>query len=563
MKLQFDSSLDYQRDAIDAVINLFEGGLPQSDIGLTSSLSPTSEQLILDIPQAQPRSKQLAFDLEVLNELCIGNQLYIDPKQLLENLHTIQEQNIIPKSNVLIEPNDIYPFLNFSVEMETGTGKTYVYLRTIFELNQKYSLKKFIIVVPSVAIREGVLSSIDLMREHFNGLYDKVPFDHFIYHSKDLSKVLQFAVSNQIQIMIINIQAFQKDAGDIEDYFTLTEGDRKKLNVIHQEQDKMSGRRPIEYVQATQPIVIIDEPQSVDTTLKSKRAIKNLNPLFCLRYSATHNNFYNLLYNLDPIRAYDLKLVKQIEVASIQSETNFNQVFIRLDSISYAKKAKTPHAKVTIYEDINGFPKEKSLTLKQGTDISQQTNRVGYDGYIVTNICAEKGREHIEFANGKIIELHKAEGGMEDEILKAQIYQTVEEHLKKEKRFKNKGIKVLSLFFIDAVANYRSYDDYGNLNKGKLARLFEEAYQELAQNTSYKGLLSYPVEQLHDGYFSVDKKRGKIVGLKDTSGTTKDDDATYELIMKDKERLLSIDEPLRFIFSHSALKEGWDNPNIF
>lgn len=201
--------------------------------------------------------------------------------------------------------------------METGTGKTYVYLRTLFELNQKYGFKKFIIVVPSVAIREGVLSSITLMRDHFRGLYNNIPFDHFVYSSKDLSKVRQFTTSNEIQIMIINIQAFQKDAGDIENYSQLTEEQQKKLNVIHQERDQMTGRRPIEFVQAARPIVIIDEPQSVDTTAKSRRAIKTLKPLFCLRYSATHLNPYNLLYKLDPIRAYDMGLVKQIEVASI------------------------------------------------------------------------------------------------------------------------------------------------------------------------------------------------------------------------------------------------------
>ena len=214
----------------------------------------------------------------------------------------------------LINQGDTYPFSNFSVEMETGTGKTYVYLRTIFDLNRKYDFKKFIIVVPSVAIREGVLSSIDLMREHFKTLYDNACFDHFVYNSSELSKVRQFAVSNEIQIMIINIQAFQKDAGDVEDYSKLTDEERKRLNVIHIEQDKMSGRRPIEFVQATNPVVIIDEPQSVDNTPKAKQAIKTLSPLFCLRYSATHVNPYNLLYKLDPIRAYDMRLVKQIEV---------------------------------------------------------------------------------------------------------------------------------------------------------------------------------------------------------------------------------------------------------
>ncbi|MCP4579168.1 MAG: type III restriction endonuclease, partial [Deltaproteobacteria bacterium] len=397
----------------------------------------------------------------------------------------------------------------------------------------------------------------------FKGLYENVPFDHFVYNSKDLSKVRQFAVSNEIQIMIINIQAFQKDAGNVDDISTLSEPHRKKLNVIHQEQDKMSGRRPIEYVQTANPIVIMDEPQSVDNTPKAKRAVKTLNPLLCLRYSATHINPYNLLYRLDPIRAYDMRLVKQIEVASIRTDDNFNDAFIRMDRIGYAKDAKTPHAKATILTDKKGVPRIKPITLKQGTDISRQTNRPGYEGYIVTNICAEGGLEHVEFANGKTLELRQEEGGMGDEVLKAQIRQTIEEHFKKEKKFKNKGIKILSLFFIDKVANYRWYDTEGNRHKGKLAEWFEETFREISRKPMYDGLLTQAVGALHDGYFAVDRKKGKVVALKDTSGATKADDEIYELIMKDKERLLSIGEPLRFIFSHSALREGWDNPNIF
>ena len=543
MKLKFDATLEYQHEAIDSVVGLFEGLPSKQSTFELSSISPGQ--------------------MHIFTELGVGNLLALDDDQLLKNLHSIQERNNIAKSHSLIEQGATYPFPNFSVEMETGTGKTYVYLRTIFELNRKYGFNKFIIVVPSVAIREGVLSSINLMGEHFKGLFDNVAFDHFVYNSKDLSKVRQFAVSNEIQIMIINIQAFQKDAGDVEDYSKLTEEQRKKLNIIHQEQDKMSGRRPIEYVKATNPIVIIDEPQSVDNTPKSQKAIKTLNPLLCLRYSATHINPYNLLYNLDPIRAYDMRLVKQIEVASIQSEGNFNQVFIRLDSIGYAKNARIPHAKATIHEDTKSGPKEKKITLKQGTDISQQTTRPGYDGYIVSNICAEAGLEHVEFANGKLLQVRQEEGGMGDQVLKEQVYQAVEEHFKKEKKYKDKGIKVLSLFFIDRVANYRWYDEAGNPQKGKIAKWFEEAYREISEKTLYEGVLPFSVDEVHDGYFSVDKKAGKIVNLKDTGGATKADEETYELIMRDKERLLSMDVPLRFIFSHSALKEGWDNPNIF
>ncbi|MBW1693735.1 MAG: DEAD/DEAH box helicase family protein [Deltaproteobacteria bacterium] len=544
MKLKFDANLEYQLEAIQSVTDLFEG------------LPPKQGQLEVSFSRD-------AGTFEFMTELGIANQMMLDREQLLKNLHAVQERNTVPKSRLLMESDDEYRFPNFSVEMETGTGKTYVYLRNIFELNRKFGFKKFIIVVPSVAIREGVLSSIGLMRDHFKGLYDNVPFDHFVYNSKDLSKVRQFAVSNEIQIMIINIQAFQKDAGEVDDYSELSDEQRKKLNVIHQEQDKMSGRRPIEYVQTTNPIVIIDEPQSADNTPKAKRAIRTLNPLLCRRYSATHANPYNLLYRLDPIRAYDMRLVKQIEVSSVRSEDSFNEVFIRLDQIGYAKGATIPHAKATIHEDRKGIPKEKRIALKQGTDISRQTNRPGYDGFIVTNICAEAGLEHVEFANGKMLQLYQEEGGMSDEILKSQIRQAVDEHFKKERKFKDKGIKVLSLFFVDKVANYRWYDDEGNPQKGKMAEWFEQAFQEVSNKPMFQGLLSHPVEELHDGYFSVDRKRGKIIGLKDTRGASKADKETYELIMRDKERLLSNDEPLRFIFSHSALREGWDSPNVF
>lgn len=526
MKLKFEANLEYQLDAVQAVTDLFEGLPPQRD-GYEISLSNFEGQISFA-------------------GLGVNNDMMLGADQLLKNLHTVQERNIIPKSLSLLTYNDIYPFPNFSVEMETGTGKTYVYLRTILELNRKYGFSKFIIVVPSVAIREGVLSSLELMGDHFKGLYDNVPFDYFVYSSADRSKVRHFAVSNEIQIMIINIQAFQKD-----------------INIINQEQDRMSGRRPIEFVQATNPIVIIDEPQSVDSTEKSKGAIKSLNPLFCLRYSATHVNPYNVVYKLDPIRAYDLRLVKQIEVSSIRSDENFNDAFIRIDSIGYGGKAKTPHGKATILEDTKAGTKEKKITLKQGTDVSRQTNRPGYEGYIVTNVCAEAGLEHIEFTNGKTLAPLQEEGGLGDEILKAQIYQAVEEHLKKERRFKDKGIKVLSLFFIDKVANYRWYDERGNPQKGKLAVWLEAALHELTQKPLYGGLLPFAVEELHNGYFSADKKKGRVVALKDTSGATKADDETYQLIMREKERLLSPEVPLRFIFSHSALKEGWDNPNVF
>jgi type III restriction enzyme len=562
MKLKFDASLPYQQEAIQAAVGVFEGqpsNQSQFEVSFTTQM-----------------------DMLEQTELGIGNRLAIDRSRILENIHSVQEPNDIPKSRDLglalypdsrsfasIRGSDSssYPFPNFSVEMETGTGKTYVYLRTVFELNQKYGFKKFIIVVPSVAIREGVLKSIEITKEHFAGIYDNVPFDYFVYDSKKLGKVRQFATSNHIQIMVINIQAFQKDAGDDVDYSKLDDEQRKKLNIIHQERDAMSGRRPIEFIQAARPIVIIDEPQSVDNTPKSRRAIQQLQPVACFRYSATHINPYNLLYKLDPIKAYDLRLVKRIEVSSVKADDSFNDTFVRLDKVEYAKGSKTPHAKVTINVDTPTGPKTKTYKVKQGDDLFERSNqpplntaRPEYQhGFIISNISAEPGLEHIEFNNGRMIRQGEEEGGMTEEVMKAQIRETIERHLQKELKMKGKGIKVLSLFFIDRVSNYRQYGDDGTPQKGKIARWFEEAFAEISGKPLYKGLLTHPVETLHNGYFSSDKKGV----LKDTGGNTQADEDTYSLIMRDKERLLSPEEPLRFIFSHSALKEGWDNPNVF
>nr|WP_255528726.1 DEAD/DEAH box helicase family protein [Roseomonas sp. KE0001] len=480
----------------------------------------------------------------------MGNQLSLPDDELLKNVHRIQEANGIEKIAELAGRE-------FSVEMETGTGKTYVYLRTIFELNKTYGFKKFIIVVPSVAIREGVLKSIDIMKEHFQTLYDKAPFDHFVYDSKRLGKVRQFAASNQIQIMVINIQSFQKDVAD-KDLAEMTEDELKKLNVINRENDRMSGRRPIEFIQAANPIVIVDEPQSVDTTEKSRRAIGNLNPMVTLRYSATHKNPYNLVYKLDPIKAYDLRLVKRIEVASVRSDENFNDAYVKLIATDNTNGIR---ARVEIHKEGKAGPKPTKIWVKQGDDLFVKSDeREAYrNGYIVQNIDCTPSSEYVEFNQGRFLELGQEAGGQADDIMKAQVYETVEQHLKKERALKGKGIKVLSLFFIDRVANYRIYNEDGTTGLGKIGQWFEEAYRELTAKPIYKGLIPFDVAEVHNGYFSQDKQGH----AKDTRGNTADDEDTYNLIMRDKERLLDPAVPLRFIFSHSALREGWDNPNVF
>tara|TARA_E500000318_G_C3569084_1_gene217024 strand:+ start:6422 stop:9370 length:2949 start_codon:yes stop_codon:yes gene_type:complete len=530
MKLKFDSSLQYQQDAVDAVVSVFTGQ-PYVQTGTTAF-----------------QSLQIGGLFQT--ELGMGNRLALPDDQILENVRRVQEANTIKKLSEL-------QGREFSIEMETGTGKTYVYLRTIFELNKVYGFKKFIIVVPSVAIREGVLKSIDVTKEHFQTLYDKVPFDHCVYDSKRLGKVRQFASSNQIQIMIINIQSFQKDVAD-KDLADMTGDELKKLNVINRENDRMSGRRPIEFIQAASPIVIIDEPQSVDTTEKSRRAIRNLNPMATLRYSATHRNPYNLLYKLDPVRAYDLRLVKRIEVASIRSDDNFNDAYVKLLKTDNKNGIK---AQVEIHKEGPSGTKAAKLWVKQGDDLFIKSgDREAYrNGYIVQNIDCTPGSEYIEFNQGRFLELGQEVGGLGDDIMKAQVYEALEQHLKKERALKGKGIKVLSLFFIDRVANYRIYNDDNTTSLGKIGQWFEEAYRDLTAKPIYKGLIPFDVCEVHNGYFSQDKQGHD----KDTRGNTADDEDTYNLIMREKERLLDPDVPLRFIFSHSALREGWDNPNVF
>ena len=477
MKLKFDPSLQYQQDAVNAVINAFDG----QPFVQTGAMAFQSFQI---------------GGLS-LTELGMGNRLMLPDDDILKNVHAIQEANDIEKVAAL-------QGREFSIEMETGTGKTYVYLRSIFELNKTYGFKKFIVVVPSVAIREGVLKNIDVTKEHFQTLYDKVPFDYFVYDSKRLGKVRQFATSNQIQIMVINIQSFQKDVAD-KDISEMTEDELKKLNVINRENDRMSGRRPIEFIQAANPIVIIDEPQSVDNTEKSRRAILNLNPVATLRYSATHRNPYNLLYKLDPVKAYDLRLVKRIEVASVRSDDNFNDAYVNLLKTDNKNGIK---AQVEIHKEGPSGPKAAKLWVKQGDDLYVKSGeRETYrNGYIVQNIDCTPGSEYVEFNQGHFLELGQDIGGLGEDIMKAQVYEAVEQHLKKERALKGKGIKVLSLFFIDRVANYRVYNDDGTTSLGKIGQWFEDAYRELTAKPIYKDLIPFDVAEVHNGYFSQDKK---------------------------------------------------------
>lgn len=513
MKLKFKHQ-DFQTDAVNAVVDLFAG---QESAHSTFSVETGAQ-----------------VQMSGMNEMGFGNGLVIDDNALLENMHTVQKRNNLPIT-------DDAKTHQFSIEMETGTGKTYVYTKTIFELNRKYGLTKFIIVVPSVPIREGVYKSFEVTKEHFGLQYDNVPYHYFIYNSSKLSHVRQFATANGIEIMIINIDAF-----------------RKAENIINQAHDKLNGETAMRFIQDTHPVVIIDEPQSVDNTDNAKKAIASLNPLFVLRYSATHREKINLLYRLTPVDAYQMGLVKQISVSSNQVAGGFNQPYVKLLSVSNEKGFK---AKIEIdVKNKDGVVARKTVQVKPGDDLYLVSGeRDLYEGYTIAGIDCTPDWEHIEFGNTEEVALGKAIGDIDEDIVKrAQIRRTIEAHLDKELRYTDKGIKVLSLFFIDKVEKYRHEDG----TPGIYAKMFEECYLELIAKPKYAAIresFSSDITKLHNGYFSQDKK-GK---LKDTKGDTQADDDTYNTIMRDKEWLLSFECPLRFIFSHSALKEGWDNPNVF
>ncbi len=522
MKLKFKNQ-EFQREAVCAVTDLFRG---QEKLQSTFEISQGQQYMAM------------------WNEFGIGNQLSISREDLLHNMEEVQRRNCLPltsDSEQWQADSDKSELLQFCVEMETGTGKTYVYTKTIFELHKKYGFTKFIIVVPSVAIREGVYKSLQITEDHFQTQYDNVPCRFFIYNSSKLSDVRQFATSSNIEIMIINIDAF-----------------KKAENIINQAQDKLNGETAMRYIQDTRPVVIIDEPQSVDNTPKAKEAIQSLHPLCVLRYSATHRDKINLLYRLTPVDAYQMGLVKQICVSSNTVIDGFNKPYIKLVSLSNDSGFKAKMEMDVAGKD--GAVNRKTVTVKMNDDLWHLSGKRDlYEGYVVSGIDCTPGFEGIEFANTETVALGKAIGAIDENIIKeAQIRRTIQYHFDKELRYLEKGIKVLSLFFIDEVKKYRTVEG----EKGVYAQMFERCYEELINQPKYEALKSkFPadVQVVHNGYFSQDKKGA----FKNTNGDTLADYDTYNTIMKDKEWLLSFDCPLRFIFSHSALKEGWDNPNVF
>ena len=525
MKLQFDPSQQYQLDAINAVVDIFAGQLADSD----------------DVTRHMDQDGQLSLEATIAR----GNGLVLDAAQIAENMRTVQQRNdILPDENDLTdEPSALENLphgMNFSIEMETGTGKTYVYLRTIHELHQHYGWKKFIIVVPSIAIREGVLKNLEITKEHFADLYNKPEMNYYVWDSKKTGQAREFATNDTLQIMVITIDSFAK-----------------AQNVMNRQSDY---GRPLDFIKATHPVVMLDEPQNMETDIR-RNAIASLNPLCTLRYSATHKHLYNLLYRLTPVDAYDKGLVKKIEVHSVQSEDNYNDAYVNVLSLERQSKTRS-FAKIEVDASDEYGLQRKIIKAFPGDDLEVKTGRSIYAGYYIESI--NHGDNGVEFSNGKIVYVGQKDESLHDDIIKRQIELTIDDHFDKQCRLGN-DVKVLSLFFIDKVSNYREYTANG-ARKGKFAKWFEEAYAKVASKPKYAGVMDGMLaSEVHNGYFAADKN-GQWKDSRDTKGEggrTKDDDTAYGIIMKDKERLLDINEPLRFIFSHSALREGWDNPNVF
>jgi type III restriction enzyme len=533
MKLHFEPNLDYQLQAIEAVCDLFRGQ-EACRTEFTVTMKLPDQQLTLGVAET---------------DLGVGNRLTLLDDQLLQNLRDVQLRGGLAPSSVLASGD-------FTVEMETGTGKTYVYLRTIFELNKRYGFTKFVIVVPSVAIKEGVYKSLQITEEHFKGIYAGVPVDFFLYDSTKLGQVRNFATNSTIQVMVVTVGAINK----------------KDVNNLYKDSEKTGGEKPIDLIKATRPIVIVDEPQSVDGGLTGagKTALDAMNPLCTLRYSATHANKHHMVFRLDALDAYERKLVKQIEVAAATIEDAHNKAFVRLVSVS--NKRGTISAKVELDVKTATGVNRQEVTVNDGDDLWQSTKREIYTDFRVGEINTAKGEEFLElrYPGGEaMLAVGQAYGDVDAlAVQREMIRRTIREHLEKEKVLRPKGIKVLSLFFIDAVERYRQYDKDGNPVKGAYARIFEEEYRRAAKLPAYQSLfaeidLASAAEEVHNGYFSIDKKGSWSDTSETNAGGRENAERAYSLIMKKKEELLDLKTPLKFIFSHSALKEGWDNPNVF
>lgn len=535
VRLHFEPDLGYQRQAIEAVCDLFAG--TEKGTGAFSVVLP-----------AQSATEQGGQYLANLAFNGSRNSTPLSSGEVLRNLQRVQERNGIAKSTEL-RPNEWH----FTVEMETGTGKTYVYLRTIFELHKRYGFCKFIIVVPSIAIKEGVNKSMSIMAEHFRTLYAGEQLNGFVYERNRLPEVMNFCTSNSLQVMICTIDAVTSIAS-------------KKNRVLHTEREQTLGRKPVEFIRECRPIVIVDEPQKIGEA-GEERGIASLHPLCTLRYSATHRNLFHPVYSLNAVDASLQKLVKGIEVASVQADPVNGEPYVKL--LGTSRKGGGSAMVELMTRTAGGGLSFCRREVTPGMLLSIATDCPGvYDDIVVQEVH----NDSIRLSNSSE-PLRVGESTCrisEEAVTRAMIRKTIEEHARKELRLRPKGIKVLSLFFIDRVEDYRRYDADRNPHPGYLAKIFEEEYARVMQQAKYRGLFEKEApapEAVHNGYFSIDKgSKGKADIWKDTSEEDNEGKAAalaYDLIMRDKEKLLSLEEPLKFIFSHSALREGWDNPNVF
>lgn len=547
----------YQTDAVEAVVSVFNGQRFHDKISYIRDRgnSQKENQLSFDLSQDEMEIYDDGSDTGYKNEL-----LELPDEQILQNIHTLQTKNNIKLSPALVKD---LGRCSLDIEMETGTGKTYVYIKTMFELNKKYGWSKFIVVVPSIAIREGVKKTFEITADHFMEHYGKKA-RFFIYNSSNLNQLDNFSSSSGINVMIINTQAFASSLKE--------DGRSKEARIIYSKRDEFGSRRPIDVIKANRPIIILDEPQKMGGAVTQK-ALKNFNPLFSLNYSATHAKLHNLIYVLDALDAFNKKLVKKIEVKGFEVKNlRGTDSYLYLEQIVLSPK-KPPMAKIELEIAYDKYINRKTRILGVNDDlyyVSQGMEQ--YKGYTISEIDPLCGT--VTFTNGEVIKTGDIIGDIsEKDMRRIQIRETILSHFEKEEKLFNMGIKTLSLFFIDEVAKYRQYDENGNEVLGEYGQMFEQEYISVLND--YTTLLDTPyqrylkstcsdVNSIHKGYFSIDKKTGRSIDSQLKRGSEFSDDiSAYDLILKNKERLLSFEEPTRFIFSHSALREGWDNPNVF
>ena len=543
MKFKFKIQ-QYQTDAVESTVSVFAGQPSKTNAQYRRDLGKQKQQLKAEFEEEYVGYRNADVELNA--------------SQLLENIHHQQVQNDIPLSKSLTATNGLGA-CSLDVEMETGTGKTYVYIKTMFEMNKRFGWSKFIVVVPSIAIREGVYKSFTMLEEHFMELYGKKA-RNFIYNSGNLTQIDSFSSDASINVMIINVQAFNT---------SFKEGAaNKEARIIYSKRDDFQSRRPIDVIAANRPIIIMDEPQKMEGEATQK-ALRNFKPLFVLNYSATHKTSHNCVYALDAYDAYKQRLVKKIQVKGITVQNLLGtQSYIYFDSIILSKN-HAPVVKLEIEVKGAAATRRQLCKFEQGDSLFAISQLPAYKDFVITEINPLTNT--VYFQNGKRLRQGEVMGDVSEKaIQQIQVRETIKSHFEKERALFNQGIKTLSLFFIDEVANYKSYDADGNEVQGQLWKMFEDEYSRymnenltLFEDDYQKYLRRFSAAQVHNGYFSIDKKGHSIDSEVKRGKDTSDDISAYDLILKNKERLLSFDEPTRFIFSHSALREGWDNPNVF